>query len=291
MPQSPYFSIVLPTYNRAWILGRAISSVCAQNDADWELVVVDDGSTDETAGLVTQFQEQDARIHLVQQVNGGAAMARQQGLAAARGEWIMYLDSDDQLYADCVSTVRQYLAKHPAVRFGTVHQDRFMVLHDMTHTELARVEQPPTDLAPSAVTLQAYYHWRMKPCGTGIFHRTDQVRGGIHWKADFSLMEDIDFLMQLGVHCPDGFAHIPQRLFLQEQVMGGDGVCAGASYGEWADAFEKLYLTHQADPLMAGQPWYPKKVKQYQAWQKQYEAGAISPAAMRYFPEWVDRLV
>lgn len=89
------FSVVVPTYNRASTLPRAVQSVLCQTFADFDLVIVDDGSTDETNAVIAQYD--DDRIHFLRQPNRGVSAARNAGAAAARGRWIVFLDSDDEL--------------------------------------------------------------------------------------------------------------------------------------------------------------------------------------------------
>lgn len=91
-----FFTIVLPTFNRARLLPRAIQSVLAQEDTSWELIVVDDGSSDNTAALVEEYRSRDARIRLVSCTHRGLAQSRAAGIAAACGEYITFIDSDDE---------------------------------------------------------------------------------------------------------------------------------------------------------------------------------------------------
>ena len=89
-------SIILPTYNRAAFLPGAIGSIAAQKSADWELIVVDDGSTDGTASIVTSLCRDFAnRVRYVRQENQGAYPARNTGLGLAIGEYVAFFDSDD----------------------------------------------------------------------------------------------------------------------------------------------------------------------------------------------------
>ncbi len=90
-------SVVMPAYNAAATIGEAIESVLAQTMPHWELIVVDDGSTDETAAVVQRYGEQDGRIHLLQQANAGGSAARNSGIAQARFAWLLFLDADDWL--------------------------------------------------------------------------------------------------------------------------------------------------------------------------------------------------
>lgn len=91
--ETPLVSIIMPTFNRAGIIGEAISSICWQTYTNWELWVCDDASTDETEAAVAAFG--DARIRYVKLPKGGAAAARNAGLGRATGELIAYLDSDN----------------------------------------------------------------------------------------------------------------------------------------------------------------------------------------------------
>jgi len=88
----PRVSVVIPTFNRARLVGLTIDSVLAQTFRDFEIIVVDDGSTDDTAALLAGFGE---RVRVLRQPNQGMNPARNAGLAAARGEYVALLDSDD----------------------------------------------------------------------------------------------------------------------------------------------------------------------------------------------------
>lgn len=90
-------SIIIPCYNQAAFLPKAIACLQAQTLAEWECIVVDDGSTDNTAEVVSNAALKDARIRLVQQLNGGSASARDKGLQEVRGEYIQFLDADDTI--------------------------------------------------------------------------------------------------------------------------------------------------------------------------------------------------
>ena len=89
---APLVSVIIPTYNRAHCLGRAVDSVLGQTFTDFELIVVDDGSTDGTGELLEAYGE---RIRVIRQANRGVSAARNAGILSSRGEWIALLDSDD----------------------------------------------------------------------------------------------------------------------------------------------------------------------------------------------------
>jgi glycosyltransferase involved in cell wall biosynthesis len=98
-------SIIMPTFNRAYIIWKAILSVQAQSHSNWELIVVDDNSTDDTEKLMREFKS-DARIKYVKnKFSHSPAGARKQGYQIATGEYIAYLDSDNTAYPTWLENV------------------------------------------------------------------------------------------------------------------------------------------------------------------------------------------
>jgi len=93
MTEKPTVSVVIPAYNAAWCIGRAIDSVLAQSFRDLEVIVVDDGSTDDTAKMLAAY---GPRIRVVSKLNGGMSSARNAGIALARGPYLAFLDADDR---------------------------------------------------------------------------------------------------------------------------------------------------------------------------------------------------
>ncbi len=104
-------SVVIPLYNKAATIGQAIESVMAQSDVDWELIVVDDGSRDAGAHVVTGYG--DPRIRLITQANAGVSAARNAGIAAARAPFVAFLDADDWWAPDHLQALRAASRRHP----------------------------------------------------------------------------------------------------------------------------------------------------------------------------------
>ncbi|MBL7858074.1 MAG: glycosyltransferase family 2 protein [Cyclobacteriaceae bacterium] len=96
MPSSPLFSIVIPTYNRAHLIAKTLNSVLAQHFTDFEILVVDDGSKDNTAEVVRGFS--DSRVTYYKKENDERGAARNYGTARAHGSYITFFDSDDLMY-------------------------------------------------------------------------------------------------------------------------------------------------------------------------------------------------
>lgn len=113
MEKEPFFSIIIPTYNRANMLSGAIESVLNQTFDDWELIVVDDGSTDATKQLVASYIGKDKRIKYIHQENAERSAARNNGITNALGNFICFLDSDDEFAEDHLSGLKSFIDSHP----------------------------------------------------------------------------------------------------------------------------------------------------------------------------------
>jgi glycosyltransferase involved in cell wall biosynthesis len=103
-------SVIIPTYNRGWILAEAIDSVLAQDYSDYELIVVDDGSTDATAAVLDAY---GSRIRVCRQNNRGVSAARNAGIGAASAELIAFLDSDDLWLPSKLGQQVAFFNRHP----------------------------------------------------------------------------------------------------------------------------------------------------------------------------------
>lgn len=144
-------SVVVPCYNQAGFLGEAIQSAIAQSHAPLEVIVVDDGSTDDTARVAARFPD----VHYLRQPNAGAPSARNAGLRQATGDLIVFLDADDRLLPDAISRGVAALAAHPDWACVTGH----VRIIDRSG---ATVDRPPQDHAGGdqfIALLRANYIW------------------------------------------------------------------------------------------------------------------------------------
>lgn len=92
---APNISIIMPVYNAEKYLSRAIDSILAQTLQEWELICIDDGSTDDSAAILEKYVQMDSRIHVIHQENAGVSASRQVGMESASGDYIIHFDSDD----------------------------------------------------------------------------------------------------------------------------------------------------------------------------------------------------
>ena len=114
----PHVSIVIPVYNTSRFLEECIRSVLHQDFTDWQVILIDDGSTDGSGTICDQFAANDPRIEVLHQPNQGLSVARNNGLARAQGEFVLFLDSDDfWLRQDTLTTLLDAMDRHPECGF------------------------------------------------------------------------------------------------------------------------------------------------------------------------------
>lgn len=134
---TPFFSIIIPTYNRAKLLTRAVGSVTSQDFSNFELIVVDDGSSDDTENLVSAIN--DTRIKYIKQENKGVCAARNTGSKNATGTFLIFLDSDDQLGAGCLIEYRKSMGNNIKLSLG------YSVFEDSNGNSASSVEPWKSD--------------------------------------------------------------------------------------------------------------------------------------------------
>ena len=115
--KTPFFSVIIATFNRKATIIRAINSLIAQTETDWEAIIVDDGSTDDTYFEIHGFLKQHSNIKYVRQQNKGAAESKNRGIQHAKGMFFTFLDSDDEYECSHLESRRKIIEDQPSVKF------------------------------------------------------------------------------------------------------------------------------------------------------------------------------
>lgn len=113
----PTFSIVVPIYNEEKYIREALDSIAAQTDPDWEALLVDDGSTDATPGILDQYAANDPRFRVFHKPNGGQSTAINKGVAEARGDWLCWLSGDDFFHPRKLELNRKWISEYAEKKF------------------------------------------------------------------------------------------------------------------------------------------------------------------------------
>jgi glycosyltransferase involved in cell wall biosynthesis len=216
-------SIILPTRDRAYILWRAIESVRAQTVDDWELIVVDDGSTDCTDRMLEEFR--DDRIRSVKTSGVGPSAARNRGLVEASGDFVAYLDSDNTWHETYLETMLAAAQKDEADFWYCGAE--FTMWERSASGEWALIERRSEPRRQYSLEDA----WNLKAPDTNcMFHRAGVADAIGGWDEDCRWLEDWDFFLRVSRAFPDGIEWVPEILVNYRQVHGdgADGICAEA---------------------------------------------------------------
>lgn len=225
----PKVSVVIPTYNYAHFLREAIESVLAQTFRDFEVIVVDDGSTDNTPEVVAQFGD---RVQYIRQANQGPNAARNTGVLAARGEFIALLDADDLWLPDKLS--RQVALADTRPEAGLIYSG--MLLFDSESG--AVIGYHPLARCREGWVLRDLYMYHFVPSPTPLIRREVFEQVGIFDETAIG-PDDWDLLMRIAAHYQ--FAFVPDFLAMYRvhaSVAGSKSIETYAA--EMLDFFERM---------------------------------------------------
>lgn len=189
---TPKVSVTMPCYNCAESVGRALESLIAQTYGDFEIVVVDDGSTDDTARVLAQYARRDSRIRVISREHGGVIQAANAAIEAARGEYIARMDADDESLPDRLAAQAGFLDANPdiglvgcRIRFGGCRETCAGYAHYVDWTN--------TLLDHAAISLHRFVEFPV-PNPSILFRRECLEQYGAYREGDFP--EDYDLLLR-----------------------------------------------------------------------------------------------
>lgn len=194
----PIITVIIPTFNRASVLTRALESVASQDFTDWELLIADDGSTDNTAEIAREFIQRTGRAHyLPSPQNLGVSATRNRAARLARGSWLAFLDSDDEWLPN-----KLFVQMQLASEFSLIHGAEIWIRngvrvnqrkkHAKSGGEVFRACVDQCFISPSTVLIRR-----------DLFERL----GG--FREDFPVCEDYDLWLRIAAHLPVGFIAEP----------------------------------------------------------------------------------
>ncbi len=179
-------SIVCPNYNKAPFIAEAIKSVLNNSYAYWELIIIDDGSTDDSISIIEQFAEQDNRIVLIKQINQGGAIARNKGMSMASGEYLLFMDSDDLISKDCIEN-RLFQAKKNPNGIGWV----FPLLP--FEGDFSQGQFHSAWLPPMKDFLESFISHEIAWATPSVLWKTESIAPYYQWNSNYPRLQDIEF--------------------------------------------------------------------------------------------------
>jgi len=232
------FSVIIPTYNRAYVLWKAIQSVIAQTESRWEIIVINDGSTDCTLRLLEEFH--DSRIRTLTVAHQGASAARNRGLETALAPYIAYLDSDNTWHPDFLQIMHEAIRQkdHCVLWYCGQNYTVWERTDDGQWFLISREAEPGKQYASEEV-------WRLKGADTNcMVHRRSVLEEVGGWDEECRWGEDWDFFLRVFLQYPNGVRWIPHILVEYRQVFGtgADGICAEARENKDEEIRGRQYL-------------------------------------------------
>ena len=181
---NPLFSIIIPCYNQAHFLSQCLNSLLEQGFENWEVIVVNDGSTDDTDEVVQEYSAVDSRIKWVKKTNGGLSSARNFGIENALGSRFIFLDADDFIYPNCLAKIAEVLQDS---NDNTLIQYGYTYVKEDGKTILAHTHaQKKTSLIPDV------FEGNLGPCHSICISRSLALAAG-SFDESLKSVEDWDF--------------------------------------------------------------------------------------------------
>ncbi len=186
----PAVSVIIPTFNRAWILRDAVDSVLAQTHKDFELIVVNDGSTDETAALLAAYGN---RVSVLEQTNRGVSAARNAGVGASRGDLVAFLDSDDVWLPEKLAVQVDFFRRHPEILICQTEET--WIRNGRRVNPKNRHKKPSGDIFEPSLALCL-----VSPSAVMMRRQLYEALGG--FDEQLPACEDYDFWLRIGCRHP-----------------------------------------------------------------------------------------
>ena len=212
----PVVSVVLPTYNRAAYVGASVASLLAQTDVDFEVVVVDDGSTDDTRARLDALA--DPRLRVLAVPHGGVAAARNAGVAVSRGQYVAFHDSDDDALPGRLARPVEVLAARPELGL-VIMNGRFLPPEDGGGGEEPWIKPEVTQtLVGRTIGVAEVFRRNLGQLQGMCFTRAALDAVG-PFDTTFRILDDLDMVLRVTARFPAVFVDLP--VFAYRRHAGG----------------------------------------------------------------------
>lgn len=224
------FSIVIPVYNGEKTLKRCLDSVCAQTFLDYEVILIDDGSSDQSWSICKSYQAKNQKFRVIHQANSGPSVARNVGLEAAMGKWVCFVDSDDFIEENYLQDIRNAAAEYDA--------DVVFIGHHKVYEDGRKEPFIPCEVSNTKIdTLLELskqdmfgYTW------VKVFQR-DSIKEN-RFDPQLNLFEDEVFACQVVPHCARvGVVRKP----IYNYYVGNGGSLIGRTHEDYCLKCDKVY--------------------------------------------------
>ena len=283
MDRTPLISVVMSVHNHEAFVRQAVESVIAQTFPDWELILINNGSSDDSPRLVDELARRDRRIRPIHQDDIGLPASRNRGISVARGRWIAYLDSDDIWFPWTLAGYARYLEHHPRARFifGYAHRLRN-----------GRITELPGDHQDGPVgTRELFQSMFLTPLTVchcrDLWQQAGRFDPRLHW------CDDYDLFLRMSRLCR--FEPIGQALGLRRRHGNNLSRPCGASHHAEAEVLRRFAEDAGDDALDARQvarrlgQVYARAARRFLREHNFPRALAAAQQALAQAPSWRNR--
>ena len=285
MQHHPAISVIMSVHNHQAFVRQAVESVIAQTCADWELILINNGSTDDSPELINELARRDPRIRPFHQPNIGLPASRNRAIGLARASWIAYLASDDVWFPHTLATYAAYLDSHPRAQFTFGYAHR---LCDVAITELPGVHQDR--LVGTRELFQRMFLTPLTVC-----HRRELWDRAGRFDAQLVWCDDYDLFLRMSLLCR--FEPIGSVLGLRRRHDGNLSAPSGPSYRaeaevlhRFADGAGRNVLDTRLIARRLGQA-YGRAARRYMRERNYPQALALAQKALALAPTWRYRML
>ncbi len=226
-------SVIIPAYNVEKELPHAVQSVQGSSVGDFELIIVDDGSTDSTGLIADDFAEKDQRIKVIHTVNEGVAIARMKGVHAARNDYVTFIDADDTIESNAIEWLTRYIDDDVSVVVGGLKR--------VTPETEYVINAPLEGVVPVRYFIESLLSGVLIPtmCGK-LFRRRDLVESNMTLDADINLNEDFLMLISVLQSSTNIYIHTKQPIYNYNYRAGSATDSVAMSFRGWVKLIDAL---------------------------------------------------
>ena len=232
------FSIIIPAYNAEAFLPRCLDSIFSQEFANYEVIVTNDGSTDGTTSLLEDYAANHPNLHILTQSNQGMSTARNRGLEEAQGEYVMFVDSDDQIAENALKTLADQISGEDIIEFGSsIYNEETKAI---IHCPLSTTHNP-------------------LPTGWDYFNRERLTPRLVHFVCIWQRVYRRVFLEENNLRFAEGLRRAEDDLFTTITMLNAKTLKTIPSY-IYIYSIRENSITRTSSPMLDADSWHVQQI-------------------------------
>ena len=254
--KNPRVSIVVPIYNTKKYLKRCLNSIVNQTYQNLEIILVNDGSTDNSEKIAKELAKKDHRIKLISQPNSGQSSARNTGIRKATGDYISFVDSDDEINQHFIKKLLQLYSDNTSI---TVCGHRYNRLKEGTSKNLYQSELKPrrkNESQKAYILKLLVKDGRMYSCNNKLFKANVIKKHAIHFDEKLNFAEDTKFVLDYLKHTKGEIAYTPNSLYIYNYGTETSTIrTTSTSWQNWQTSYNNLKSWLGKNPTLSEKFW------------------------------------